>query len=81
MIGGKQRCSNATIQSNNAETDDRGYIYTGDTQRGMDVLKFERPKGMTNVHPGVWLNPQQALFRGLKAKAAIATRQVPHRGR
>jgi hypothetical protein len=53
-----------------AKMDDRGYIYTGDTQRGMDVLKFERPKGKSAVHPGVWLNPQQALFRGLKAKAA-----------
>jgi len=30
MIGGVQRCSNAVIQSNNAETDDRGYIYLAD---------------------------------------------------
>ena len=30
MIDGKQRCSNASIQSNNAETDDRGYIYVAD---------------------------------------------------
>ena len=53
-----------------AKIDDRGYVYTGDTQRGMDVLKLDRPKGKAAVSPGVWLTPQQALFRGLRDKAS-----------
>jgi hypothetical protein len=41
MIGGKQRCSNATIQSNNAETDDRGYIYVADrSNTGLHILEL-----------------------------------------
>jgi hypothetical protein len=41
MIGGKQRCSNATIQSNNAETDDRGYIYLADrSNTGLHILEL-----------------------------------------
>ncbi|HVF03768.1 MAG TPA: hypothetical protein VNA20_02910 [Frankiaceae bacterium] len=51
-----------------AKMDDRNYIYTGDTQRGMDVLKFD-PKAARTATPGEWLTPQQALFRGLKSKA------------
>ena len=40
-IGGKQRCSNATIQSNNAETDDRGYIYVADrSNTGLHILEL-----------------------------------------
>lgn len=50
-----------------AKMDDRGYIFTGDTRRGMDVLKFTKPAKA--VEPGVWLSPQQALFRGLRDKA------------
>lgn len=53
-----------------AKIDDRGYVFTGDTQRGMDVLKLDRPKGKTAVSPGIWLTPQQALFRGLRDKAS-----------
>lgn len=53
-----------------AKMDDRGYIVTGDTQRGMDVLKFDRAKAAkSTIDPGVWLDPQQALFRGLRDKA------------
>jgi hypothetical protein len=41
MIGGEQRCSNATIQSNNAETDDRGYIYLTDrSNTGLHILEL-----------------------------------------
>jgi hypothetical protein len=41
MIGGQQRCSNAVIQSNNAETDDRGYIYVADrVNTGLHVLEL-----------------------------------------
>ena len=52
-----------------AKMDERGYIYTGDTQRGMDVLHFDRKKAQP-VAPGEWLTPSQALFRGLRDKAA-----------
>lgn len=51
-----------------AKMDDRGYIYTGDTQRGFDVVRFVRPSGAAK-DPGTWLTPQQALFRGLRDKA------------
>jgi len=41
VIAGKQRCSNATIQSNNAETDDRGYIYVADrSSTGLHILEL-----------------------------------------
>jgi hypothetical protein len=41
VIGGKERCSNATIQSNNAETDDRGYIYVADrSSTGLHILEL-----------------------------------------
>jgi len=41
MIGGQQRCSNAVIQSNNAETDDRGYIYLADrANTGLHILEL-----------------------------------------
>ncbi len=41
LIDGKQRCSNATIQSNNAETDDRGYIYVADrSNTGLHILEL-----------------------------------------
>jgi hypothetical protein len=41
MIGGVQRCSNAVIQSNNAETDDRGYIYVADrVNTGLHILEL-----------------------------------------
>jgi hypothetical protein len=41
MIGGVQRCSNAVIQSNNAETDDRGYIYLADrANTGLHILEL-----------------------------------------
>lgn len=40
-IRGEQRCSNATIQSNNAETDDRGYIYVADrSNSGLHILEL-----------------------------------------
>jgi hypothetical protein len=41
MIGGQQRCSNAVIQSNNAEVDDRGYIYVADrANTGLHILEL-----------------------------------------
>jgi hypothetical protein len=71
---GIKRLANWTasgVDAWSAKMDDRGYIYTGDTARGMDILRFDRKKAAAaGVDPGVWLNPQQALFRGLKAKAA-----------
>lgn len=52
-----------------AKMDDRKYIFTGDTQRGMDVLKWDGKKPAAAVDPGTWLTAQQALFRGLRDKA------------
>lgn len=73
VTAGIKRIANWTVKGADtwsAKMDDRGYIYTGDTQRGMDVLKFDRPKAAkSTVDPGVWLDPQQALFRGLRDKA------------
>ena len=41
IIGGQQRCSNAVIQSNNAEVDDRGYIYVADrANTGLHILEL-----------------------------------------
>jgi len=41
VIGGQQRCSNAVIQSNNAETDDRGYVYVADrVNTGLHILEL-----------------------------------------
>lgn len=41
IIGGQLRCSNAVIQSNNAETDDRGYIYVADrVNTGLHILEL-----------------------------------------
>ena len=41
MIGGQQRCSNTVIQSNNAETDDRGYVYVTDrSNTGLHILEL-----------------------------------------
>jgi hypothetical protein len=41
MIDGQQRCSNAVIQSNNAEVDDRGYIYVADrANTGLHILEL-----------------------------------------
>jgi hypothetical protein len=51
-----------------AKMDDRGFVYTGDTQRGMDVVRFTKPAA-GSVHPGYWLTPEQALARGLRDKA------------
>ena len=56
-----------------AKMDDRGYIFTGDTQRGMDVLRYVRPKATPGPDPG-WLTPAQALRRGLAARAAQPVR-------
>jgi hypothetical protein len=40
-VDGKRVCSNATIQSNNAETDDRGYIYLADrSNTGLHILEL-----------------------------------------
>jgi hypothetical protein len=54
-----------------AKMDDRGYVFTGDTGRGMDVVKYDR-KAAKSADPGVWLTPQQALFRGLRDQARQA---------
>ncbi|MEA2937880.1 MAG: hypothetical protein QOC56_1384 [Alphaproteobacteria bacterium] len=41
MIGGQQRCSNAVIQSNNAEVDDRGYVYIVDrSNTGLHIVEL-----------------------------------------
>lgn len=53
MIDGKQRCSNATIQSNNAETDDRGYIYVADrSNTGLHILELTgEPRAIVGLPP------------------------------
>lgn len=57
-----------------AKIDDRGYIYTGDTRRGFDVVPFDRKKAAAApVDPGVWLDPQQALLRSLSDQAKQPT--------
>jgi hypothetical protein len=41
LIRGEKRCSAAMIQSNNAETDDRGYIYLADrSNTGLHILEL-----------------------------------------
>jgi len=48
MIGGQQRCRNTVIQSNNAETDDRGYIYVADrSNTGLHILDLTGPARAT----------------------------------
>lgn len=70
---GIKRIGNWTVADADAwsaKMDDRGYIYTGDTRRGMDVVKFDRKAAAAKgTHPGVWLTPQQALLRGLADQA------------
>jgi hypothetical protein len=69
---GIKRLANWTVSGADAwsaKMDDRGYVFTGDTQRGMDVVKFDRSKARATA-PGVWLTPSQALFRGLRDQAA-----------
>ncbi len=51
-----------------AKMDNRGYIFTGDTQRGMDVVRYTKPSG-TPVDPGLWLTPAEALARATYDKA------------
>jgi hypothetical protein len=63
----------AGVDTWSAKMDDRGYVFTGDTQRGMDVLKFDRKKAHATT-PGTWLTPSQALFRGLRDQARQPTR-------
>ncbi|HVF19083.1 MAG TPA: hypothetical protein VNA14_02440 [Mycobacteriales bacterium] len=55
-----------------AKMDDRGYVYTGDTARGMDVVKVSKPTAAERrqIEPGTWLTPAEALVRGLRDKAA-----------
>jgi hypothetical protein len=41
QVDGKQVCSNTVIQSNNAESDDRGYIYVADrSNTGLHILEL-----------------------------------------
>jgi hypothetical protein len=74
---GIKRIANWTTQGVDAwsaKMDDRGYIYTGDTGRGMDVVKFDRAAAKAHpVAPGTWLDPQQALLRGLADQAKATT--------
>ena len=74
---GIKRIANWTadgVDAWSAKIDDRGYIFTGDTGRGMDVVKFDRKAAAANpVDPGVWLDPQQALLRGLASQATATT--------
>jgi hypothetical protein len=68
---GIRRLANWTkggVDAWSAKMDDRGYVFTGDTGRGMDVVKYD-PKAARSASPGTWLTPSQALFRGLQAKA------------
>ena len=55
-----------------AKMDDRGYVFTGDTARGMDVVKVTLPTAAERrqIDPGTWLTPEQSLTRGLRDKAA-----------
>jgi hypothetical protein len=69
---GIKRLANWTmdgVDAWSAKIDDRGYIYTGDTARGMDVLRFDRAAAHGAVSPGTWLTPAQALARGLRDQA------------
>jgi hypothetical protein len=52
-IGGVQRCSNAVIQSNNAEVDDRGYIYVADrANTGLHILELTgEPRAIAGLPP------------------------------
>src|SRR5919202_184626 len=71
---GIKRLANWTVSGADtwsAKMDDRGYVFTGDTARGFDVVKFDR--SAARATPGVWLTPSQALFRGLRDQA----RQTP----
>jgi len=55
-----------------AKMDDRGYVFTGDTARGMDVVRYKPPTAAERraIDPGTWLSPEQALARALRDKAA-----------
>lgn len=55
-----------------AKMDDRGFVFTGDTARGMDVVKVTLPTKAQRerIEPGTWLTPEQSLARGLRDKAA-----------
>jgi hypothetical protein len=52
-VEGKQVCSNATIHSNNAETDDRGYIYVADrSNTGLHILELTgEPRRIVGLPP------------------------------
>jgi hypothetical protein len=72
---GIRRLANWTVSGVDAwsaKMDDRGYVFTGDTQRGMDVVKFDRSAARSTA-PGTWLTPSQALFRGLRDQARQTT--------
>jgi hypothetical protein len=53
MIGGQQRCSNTVIQSNNAEVDDRGYIYITDrSNTGLHIVELTgEPRTIVGLPP------------------------------
>ncbi len=53
MIGGQQRCSNTVIQSNNAEVDDRGYIYIADrSNTGLHIVELTgEPRAIAGLPP------------------------------
>jgi hypothetical protein len=53
VIGGVQRCSNAVIQSNNAEVDDRGYIYIADrSNTGLHIVELTgEPRAIAGLPP------------------------------
>jgi hypothetical protein len=72
---GIKRLANWTqtgVDAWSAKMDDRGYVFTGDTGRGMDVVKYD-PKAKRSADPGLWLTPSQALFRGLRDQARQTT--------
>lgn len=54
-----------------AKLDDRGFAYTGDTARGMDILRYTPPTAAerAQIDPGTWLTPAQALARATRDKA------------
>ncbi|HVE62671.1 MAG TPA: hypothetical protein VNB94_02550 [Mycobacteriales bacterium] len=55
-----------------AKMDDRGIVYTGDTARGMDIVRVTQPTRAerAQIDPGSWLSPAESLARGLRDKAA-----------
>jgi hypothetical protein len=52
-VDGKEVCSNTVIQSNNAEVDDRGYIYIADrANTGLHIVELTgEPRAIAGLPP------------------------------